>query len=97
MFSEKAGGQAVAGLVLVALGVVGCHERVVVGTEPTEEPSVALPGTSDAGPADVAEPPGADDIESGEGDEDDDADEADEGAPDDDAEDDTEESQEDND
>lgn len=79
MSSEKARqqGAGVAGLALVALlGVVGCHARVVVGTEPTEEPSIALPGDSDAGPADVAEPPEEDDVES---------DEADEGAPDDDA------------
>lgn len=88
MFSEKPGGQAVVGLVLVVLGVVGCHERIVVGTEPTEEPSVALPSASDAGPADVAEPPDTDDTES---------DEDDEGAPDDDAEDDADDSQQDDD
>jgi hypothetical protein len=95
MSSEKSGqpGASVAGLALAALlGVVGCHARVVVGTEPTEEPSVALPGASDAGPADVAEPPEDGDVES---DEDDEA--PDDDARDDDAQDDTEDSPEEDD
>jgi hypothetical protein len=75
MFSEKTGQQwgCVAVALVALLGVVGCRERVVVGTEPTEEPNVAVPGVSDAGPADVAEPPDADDVESDEDDEDDEA------------------------
>lgn len=84
MFSESGGEQRACGLALVALlAVVSCRERIVVGTEPSAEPSAALPSAPDAGSADVVELPDAgsvdvvelpdaDDVEPDEDDDDDD-------------------------
>jgi hypothetical protein len=55
MFSEKARRQGVkiGGLALLALAwaLAGCRERVVVGTEPIEEPSAAGSSGTDGGSA----------------------------------------------
>jgi hypothetical protein len=84
--SERAPGVLLALCVLLG-AISSCKQRIVVGTEPREEP--ALLRTPDAGPGDVAAPPEADaDVESN------DEDEPDDEARDDD-EDDAEDSQDD--